>query len=68
MMGAAALIGLYSLQHGQPLHVIDMGETAIDEATFEEFLDEMREHYTADKVSLRPFTFPWGLLLIAYNA
>jgi hypothetical protein len=28
-----------------------MGETAIDEPTFQEFLDEMREHYTADKVS-----------------
>lgn len=27
-----------------------MGETAIDEATFDEYLDEMREHYTADKV------------------
>lgn len=28
-----------------------MGETAIDEETFQEYLNEMREHYTADKVS-----------------
>lgn len=32
-----------------------MGETAIDEATFQEFLDEMREHYTVDKVSITDF-------------
>jgi hypothetical protein len=31
--------------------VIDMGETALDEETFNEYLAEMREHYTADKVS-----------------
>ncbi|KAI0688322.1 DUF862-domain-containing protein [Cytidiella melzeri] len=41
--------------HGQPLQVVDMGETAIDEATFHEFLDEMREHYTADKYHLLDF-------------
>ena len=27
-----------------------MGETAIDEDTFEEYLNEMKDHYTADKV------------------
>lgn len=27
-----------------------MGETSIDEETFDEYLNEMREHYTADKV------------------
>ena len=27
-----------------------MGETAIDEETFNEYLEEMRQHYTADKV------------------
>lgn len=27
-----------------------MGETALDEDTFNEYLEEMREHYTADKV------------------
>ena len=37
-------------QHGQPQQVIDMGETALDEELFEEYLTEMREHYTADKV------------------
>jgi hypothetical protein len=37
-------------QHGQPMQIIDMGETALDEQTFEEYLAEMREHYTADKV------------------
>ena len=30
--------------------MIDMGETALDEDTFNEYLVEMREHYTADKV------------------
>ncbi|KAG8737836.1 hypothetical protein FRC10_007763 [Ceratobasidium sp. 414] len=37
--------------HGQPLQMIDFGETAIDEETFNEYLSEIREHYTADKVS-----------------
>ncbi|KAI0300183.1 PUL domain-containing protein [Russula brevipes] len=37
-------------QHGQPSQMIDMGETALDEQIFEEYLAEMREHYTADKV------------------
>jgi hypothetical protein len=31
--------------------VIDVGETALDEETFNEYLGEMRQHYTADKVS-----------------
>lgn len=31
-----------------------MGETAIDEDTFNEYLAAMREHYTADKVRVRP--------------
>ena len=39
-------------QHGTPLQVIDMGETAMDEETFDEYLAEIRDHYTADKVSL----------------
>ena len=30
-----------------------MGETALDEQLFEEYLTEMREHYTADKVCIR---------------
>ena len=41
-------------QHGQPLQIIDMGETALDEELFEEYLTEMREHYTADKVCIKP--------------
>jgi hypothetical protein len=38
-------------QHGSPLEIIDMGETAIDEDTFQEYLSEMKQQYTADKVS-----------------
>lgn len=37
-------------QHGSPLRILDMGETAIDEDTFNEYIAAMREHYTADKV------------------
>ena len=32
------------------MQVLDMGETSIDEETFLEYLEEMRSHYTADKV------------------
>jgi hypothetical protein len=39
------------LQHGNPHQILDMGETALDEDTFNEYLTEMRDHYTADKVS-----------------
>lgn len=28
-----------------------MGETAIDEDIFNEYLEEIKQHYTADKVS-----------------
>jgi len=38
------------MQHGQPQQILDMGETALDEQIFEEYLAEMRGHYTADKV------------------
>ncbi|GLB45458.1 putative DUF862-domain-containing protein [Lyophyllum shimeji] len=41
--------------HGAPLQVINMGETSIDEATFNEYLTEMRDHYTADKYHLLDF-------------
>ncbi|KDQ25439.1 hypothetical protein PLEOSDRAFT_1057725 [Pleurotus ostreatus PC15] len=41
--------------HGTPLRVIDMGETSLDEATWNEYLDDMREHYTADKYHLLDF-------------
>lgn len=38
------------LKHGQPLQVLDMGETALDEDTFDEYLIEMKDNYTAEKV------------------
>ncbi|KAF4617546.1 hypothetical protein D9613_005689 [Agrocybe pediades] len=41
--------------HGQPLQIIDMGETSIDEDTFNDYLNEMRQHYTADKYHLLEF-------------
>lgn len=34
------------------MQVINMGETALDEDTFNEYLEEMKDHYTADKVSI----------------
>jgi hypothetical protein len=38
-----------------------MGETSLDEETFNEYLAEMREHYTADKVSIQPSALqPWS--------
>ncbi|KAL6301955.1 DUF862-domain-containing protein [Sparassis latifolia] len=37
--------------HGRPLQIIDIGETEIDEATWQEYLNEMRSLYTADKVT-----------------
>jgi hypothetical protein len=39
--------------HGQPLQIIDLGETAIDQETWEEYLQEMQEHWTAEKVHCR---------------
>ena len=50
-------------QHGRPAQVIDMGETALDEQIFEEYLAEMREHYTADKVWGHTFAFRRCLLI-----
>lgn len=38
------------MQHGTPLEVCDLGETEIDEATFNEYIDELRDQYTAEKV------------------
>ncbi|KAG9315613.1 Choline/Carnitine o-acyltransferase-domain-containing protein [Chiua virens] len=35
---------------GAPLRIIDVGETAIDQETFNQYLTAMRDHYTADKV------------------
>lgn len=50
-LGQQTLIMSMSPQHGQPHQQFDLGETALDEDTFNEYLAEMREHYTADKVS-----------------
>lgn len=36
--------------HGQPVKVVDLGETELEEETFEEYLNELRDHYRADKV------------------
>ena len=33
------------------MQIVDMGETALDEETFQQYIAEIREHYTADKVS-----------------
>ncbi|PCH40280.1 DUF862-domain-containing protein [Wolfiporia cocos MD-104 SS10] len=41
--------------HGKPLQIVDMGETALDQDTFNEYLTEMRQHYTADKYHLLEF-------------
>ncbi|KAF9019182.1 DUF862-domain-containing protein [Hymenopellis radicata] len=41
--------------HGSPLQIVDLGETAIDQETFLEYIEELREHYTADKYHLLDF-------------
>ncbi|KAF8318355.1 PPPDE putative peptidase domain-containing protein [Cantharellus anzutake] len=40
---------------GSPLHVYDMGETEIDQATYDDYIDELRGHYTAEKYHLLEF-------------
>ncbi len=42
-------------QHGNPVQKIELGTTQIDEATFEEYLDNMRDHYTGEKYHLLEF-------------
>lgn len=41
---------LTRIQHGAPLQVVDLGETAIDSETFDDYIADLRQHYTADKV------------------
>ncbi|KAL0581184.1 hypothetical protein V5O48_000874 [Marasmius crinis-equi] len=41
--------------HGSPLHIVDLGTTDIDEDTFNEYLLEMKDHYTAEKYHLLDF-------------
>ncbi|CAE6457816.1 unnamed protein product, partial [Rhizoctonia solani] len=43
--------------HGRPLQIVDFGETAIDEVTFNDYLNEIREHYTADKANFNCNSF-----------
>lgn len=38
--------------HGQPMERVDMGETEIPQEVFMEFMDNMRETYTADAYHL----------------
>ncbi len=33
------------------MHIYDVGETEIDETTYNEYIDELKGHYTAEKVS-----------------
>ena len=47
-----------------PLQIIDVGKTALDEQIFEEYLAEMRDHYTAGQVH---FLLPRFLLLDAHH-
>jgi hypothetical protein len=37
-------------QYGRPVQILDMGYTDLDEETWKDYLDEMRLHYTAEKV------------------
>ncbi|EJU03248.1 DUF862-domain-containing protein [Dacryopinax primogenitus] len=41
--------------HGRPLQILDMGLTHLDEGTFQEYIDELSSHYTADKYHLLEF-------------
>ncbi|KAI3645757.1 hypothetical protein MP228_008685 [Amoeboaphelidium protococcarum] len=42
----------YSSPHGRPIEVVDMGETHIDADTFTDYLNELRNVWTADKYHL----------------
>jgi hypothetical protein len=41
--------------HGQPQQILDMGETGLDEATFNEYIESLAEAYTAEKYHLLEF-------------
>ena len=41
--------------HGQPLQIIDCGTTHIDQDTFQEYLGNLQEMYTADAYHLIDF-------------
>lgn len=38
--------------HGQPMEQVDMGQTEIPQEVFMEFMDNMRDTYTADAYHL----------------
>ncbi|KAG7088268.1 hypothetical protein E1B28_012282 [Marasmius oreades] len=41
--------------HGSPVQIVDLGTTDIDQDTFNEYLAEIKEHYTAEKYHLLDF-------------
>lgn len=41
--------------HGTPMQMLDMGDSQIDETTFNEYLESLAELYTADKYHLMDF-------------
>lgn len=41
--------------HGQPQQILDMGETELDEETFNEYIESLSEEYTAEKYHLMEF-------------
>ena len=45
------------------MQIVDMGETALDEETFQQYLAEIREHYTADKVGVISGQLITGLMM-----
>lgn len=49
------------------MQILDMGETAIDEETFREYLTEMRLHYTADKVRIFVYCFSQRIYAIIFS-
>ncbi|KAI6027534.1 PUL domain-containing protein, partial [Pisolithus microcarpus] len=42
---------------GQPTRIVEMGETAIDEDTFEQYISEMHQEFTAEKANFNCNTF-----------
>lgn len=41
--------------HGPPQQILDMGDTQIDEPTFNEYIESLAEVYTPDKYHLMEF-------------
>ena len=49
------------------MQILDMGETAIDQETFEEYLAEICELYTADKASRQSYFHSMLRLTLAHQ-